>query len=47
MIVSVIIIALFGIHNVGGMTEVWNRAVDGDRIFAPEYVEIGSNLFNN
>lgn len=40
MIVSVVIIAVFGIHNVGGLTEVWNRAVDGDRIFSPEYVKM-------
>lgn len=40
MISSVITIAFLGIWNVGGITEVWNRAVDGDRIFPPEYVEI-------
>lgn len=38
MMSSVIMIALFGIWNVGGITEVWNRAVDGGRIFPPEYV---------
>lgn len=41
MILSVIIIAIFGIWNVGGLTEVWNRAVDGNRIFPPEYVKNG------
>lgn len=43
MIVSVVIIALFGVYNVGGLAEVWNRAVDGDRIFPPEYVKMISN----
>lgn len=40
MISSVLIIALFGIWNVGGLTEVWNRAVEGGRIFPPEYVKM-------
>lgn len=37
MISSVVIVALFGISDVGGLTEVWNRAVEGGRIFYPEY----------
>lgn len=37
MISSVLLIAIFGVWNVGGLTEVWNRAVDGGRIFPPEY----------
>lgn len=37
MISSVAIVALFGISDVGGLTEVWNRAVDGGRISYPEY----------
>lgn len=41
MIVSVVIIASLGIHKVGGLSEVWERAVDGDRIFPPEYVKHG------
>lgn len=39
MISSVILIAVLGVWNVGGLTEVWNRAVVGGRIFPPEYVK--------
>lgn len=37
MIVSVVLVALLGISDVGGLAEVWRRAVDGNRIFPPEY----------
>lgn len=36
MIASVVIVAVFGISKVGGLGEVWDRAVDGHRIFSPE-----------
>lgn len=37
MVSSVVIVALFGIFEVGGLHEVWNRAVNGGRIHPPEY----------
>lgn len=37
MVSSMLIVVVLGIINVGGLTEVWNRAVDGNRIFPPEY----------
>lgn len=37
MILSVMIVALLGIINVGGLNVVWERAVNGSRITAPEY----------
>lgn len=37
MIVSVMIVALFGIYDVGGLNVIWDRAVNGSRITAPEY----------
>lgn len=36
MVASVIIVAVLGIIKVGGVSEVWSRAVDGHRIFPPE-----------
>lgn len=39
MISSVIIVATFGIFDVGGLGEVWNRAVDGNRISPPKYYD--------
>lgn len=39
MISSVLLIAVLGVWNVGGLTEVWDRAVIGGRIFPAEYVE--------
>lgn len=41
MIASVIIVALFGIANVGGLTEVLDRAVEGGRIDT-EYAKLCS-----
>lgn len=38
MISSVVIVAVLGIYNVGGLTEVWDRAVAGNRVFRPEYI---------
>lgn len=35
MVGSVVMVAVLGIHSVGGLSEVWNRAVDGGRIFPP------------
>lgn len=37
MILSVIIVAVFGIYDVGGLNVVWDRSVNGSRITAPEY----------
>lgn len=36
MISSIVVVACLGIWSVGGVTEVWNRAVEGGRIFPPE-----------
>lgn len=36
MILSVMVVALFGIIDVGGLNVVWERAVNGSRI-VPEY----------
>lgn len=47
MILSVAVIALFGVQNVGGLSEVWNRAVDGNRIFPPEYVKMVLRMFSH
>lgn len=38
MIVAVALVAFIGIHKTGGIEEVWNRAVDGNRIFPPKYI---------
>lgn len=38
MLGSVLIIALHGISDVGGMEEVWDRAVKGNRVYTPEYI---------
>lgn len=35
MVISIVLIACYGIASVGGLTEVWNRAVDGGRLFPP------------
>lgn len=35
MVASVVLVAVMGIIKVGGLSEVWNRAVDGNRIFPP------------
>ncbi|XP_055303103.1 sodium-coupled monocarboxylate transporter 2-like isoform X2 [Sitodiplosis mosellana] len=37
MLSSVVIVNWFGVSDVGGLGEVWNRAVDGDRIFPPNF----------
>lgn len=44
MIGSVVIIAVLGVHKVGGPAEVLHRAIDGNRIFPPEYVKHGHKL---
>lgn len=38
MIASITLVAILGIHRTGGIAAVWNRAVDGGRIFPPMYV---------
>lgn len=40
MFISVIFVAVLGTINVGGIAEVWNRAVEGNRIFPPELVSL-------
>lgn len=35
MVASVVLVAMLGITNVGGLNEVWDRAVAGNRIFPP------------
>lgn len=32
---SVALVAVLGLLQTGGFTEVWDRAVEGDRIFPP------------
>lgn len=36
MMASIVIIALLGIYKTGGLVEVWDRAVEGGRIFPPK-----------
>lgn len=35
MIGSVVLVAVLGVYQTGGFTEVWDRAVEGGRIFPP------------
>lgn len=35
MITSITLVAILGINQTGGFGEVWNRAVEGGRIFPP------------
>lgn len=35
---SIVLIPASGIHQTGGIVEVWDRAVHGGRIFPPKYV---------
>lgn len=35
MIASITTVAILGIIQTGGISEVWDRAVEGDRIFSP------------
>lgn len=35
MVLSIVLVALYGIHRVGGLGEVWDRAVAGGRITVP------------
>lgn len=35
MISSITVVALLGIYQTGGLREVWDRAVEGNRIFPP------------
>ncbi|XP_055297867.1 sodium-coupled monocarboxylate transporter 2-like [Sitodiplosis mosellana] len=37
MLGSVLIIAFYGIMDVGGVEEVWNRAVNGSRVYSPDF----------
>lgn len=36
MFLSMVLIAFFGVEKVGGLSEVWNRAVAGGRVTMPE-----------
>lgn len=38
MIASIVLVACLGVQQTGGLGEVWNRAVEGGRIFPPESV---------
>lgn len=38
MVGSIALVAILGIIHAGGFGEVWNRAVEGGRIFPPKYV---------
>lgn len=38
MIASITLVAILGIYRVGGIVAVWDRAVEGGRIFTPMYV---------
>lgn len=35
MVLSILLVAFYGVQKVGGLTEVWHRAVDGGRLFPP------------
>lgn len=35
MVLSIVLVALYGVQQVGGLTVVWDRAVAGGRIFPP------------
>lgn len=35
MVLSIVLVALYGLQQVGGLTVVWDRAVAGGRIFPP------------
>lgn len=36
IVISMLLIAFYGIQKVGGVSEVWTRAVDGGRVTVPE-----------
>lgn len=36
MMASIVLVAGLGIHKTGGFGEVWDRAVEGGRIFPPK-----------
>lgn len=36
MISSVVLVAILGVMKTGGLTEVWDRAIEGGRIFPPK-----------
>lgn len=36
MLLSIVLVAFYGVQKVGGLSEVWDRAVAGGRIFPPE-----------
>lgn len=40
MIASITLVAILGIYRVGGIDEVWDRTVEGGRLFPPMYVSI-------
>lgn len=45
MVVSIVLVACYGVAEVGGVAEVWNRAVAGGRISPPEYEYLKLFLF--
>lgn len=46
MIASITLVAILGIYRVGGIVAVWDRAVEGGRIFTPMYVFFPFRLIN-
>lgn len=38
MVGSVVLVAFLGVSEVGGVSKVWDRAVEGGRIFPPMLV---------
>lgn len=36
MMLSVLLVAFYGVRRTGGIGEVWDRAVEGGRIFPPK-----------
>lgn len=38
MMLSMVLVISFGLQKIGGIATAWDRAVDGGRVFAPEWV---------
>lgn len=36
IVTSILIVAICGISQIGGLNEIWNRSIDGGRIHVPE-----------
>lgn len=35
MVLSIVLVVFYGVQKVGGLTDVWDRAIAGGRIFPP------------